>query len=56
MNSQETALVFPGQGSQYEGMLSSYLNNVREFKDIFEESSDILNINFLEILKFYLFM
>lgn len=51
MNSQETALVFPGQGSQYEGMLSSYLNNVREFKDIFEESSDILNINFLEILK-----
>ena len=51
MNSQETALVFPGQGSQYEGMLSSYINNVKKFKDIFEESSDILNINFLDILK-----
>ncbi len=51
MNSQKTALVFPGQGSQYEGMLSSYLNHVKEFKDIFEESSDILNINFLDILK-----
>ena len=47
----KNSVVFPGQGSQYTGMLSEYINNEISFKNTFVKASEILNINFLDLIK-----
>jgi [acyl-carrier-protein] S-malonyltransferase len=47
----KNSVVFPGQGSQYTGMLSEYINNEISFKNTFIKASEILNINFLDLIK-----
>ena len=37
--------LFPGQGSQSVGMMNN-LSSIAEVKQTFEEASDILNVNF----------
>ena len=51
MNLNQISIVFPGQGSQYVGMLSSYLDSFPSFQETFEEASKLLNINFIDLLK-----
>ncbi|QCI17744.1 ACP S-malonyltransferase [Buchnera aphidicola (Acyrthosiphon lactucae)] len=46
------AMLFPGQGSQYIGMLSSFFyknNNI--FKNTFDEASEYININLLKLIQ-----
>ncbi|AAM67892.1 ACP S-malonyltransferase [Buchnera aphidicola] len=46
------AMLFPGQGSQYKNMLSSFFqkkNNL--FKKIFDEASEYVNYNLLNLIK-----
>ena len=50
MNLNQISIVFPGQGSQYVGMLSSYLDNFPSVQETFEEASKLLNINFIDLL------
>tara|TARA_Y100001970_G_scaffold180262_1_gene219469 strand:- start:11442 stop:12374 length:933 start_codon:yes stop_codon:yes gene_type:complete len=45
------AFVFPGQGSQSEGMLSEYLIKEKNFNLLLNEAKDILNIDFFYLLK-----
>lgn len=47
----KNSVVFPGQGSQYTGMLSEYINKEISFKNTFIKASEILNINFLDLIK-----
>ena len=44
------SVVFPGQGSQYLGMLSSYFDNCPTFQETFEESSKLLGVNYIDLL------
>lgn len=46
----KVSVVFPGQGSQYPGMLSDYLKGSLIFKEKFEEASDILDLNLIKII------
>lgn len=39
------AMVFPGQGAQYIGMGEDFYNNFECCRDVFHESSDLLNID-----------
>ena len=47
----KNSVVFPGQGSQYVGMLSEYIDNETTFKNTFIKASEILNINLLDLIK-----
>ena len=47
MASLINAVVFPGQGSQYLSMLENYFLNEPTFKEIFETSSQIIDIDLL---------
>ena len=42
MNLNQISIVFPGQGSQYVGMLSSYLDSFPSFQETFEEASKFI--------------
>ncbi|RDY33071.1 ACP S-malonyltransferase [Lachnotalea glycerini] len=44
------AFIFPGQGSQYIGMGKSLYENYKIAKDIFDESSGILNFNLKDLI------
>ena len=46
----KNSVVFPGQGSQYVGMLSEYIDNETTFKNTFIKASEILNINLLDLI------
>ncbi len=46
--SREISLIFPGQGSQYPGMLDSTL--ISKYKDLISNSSDLLKFNIIDIL------
>jgi len=41
--------LFPGQGSQSVGMMNN-LSSIAEVKQTFEEASDILNVNFWDMV------
>ena len=50
MNLSQTALVFPGQGSQSAGMLVDYFNNHKTFSDTFENAKEITGIDFKSLI------
>jgi len=43
------ALLFPGQGSQYPGMCSRYIQEFPYIKKIFSEANEILNFDILDL-------
>ena len=45
---KEISLLFPGQGSQFTGMLTQDL--ISSYKDIIEEASDLLEIDFISLI------
>ena len=45
-----TAIVFPGQGSQYVGMTKDFNDNFEIAKSTFEEIEDYTQINLRKIL------
>ena len=50
MNLSQTALVFPGQGSQSAGMLVDYFNGHKTFSDTFENAKEITGIDFKSLI------
>ena len=50
MNLSQTALVFPGQGSQSTGMLVDYFNDHKTFSDTFENAKEITGIDFKSLI------
>jgi len=51
MSSNKISVVFPGQGSQYPQMLSQYIDNLSVVRKTFNESSDLLGIDLIKLLK-----
>ncbi len=51
MSSNKISVVFPGQGSQYPQMLAQYIDNLSLVKKTFDESSDLLGIDLIKLLK-----
>jgi [acyl-carrier-protein] S-malonyltransferase len=46
------AMLFPGQGSQYINMLSSFFQKKDNiFKKIFDEASEYINYNLLKLIQ-----
>ena len=43
----KTAVIFPGQGSQYKGMGHDFYNNYQESKQIYDTLNDILKKDLL---------
>jgi len=50
MNLKESAVIFPGQGSQYVGMLSEYFKQEASFTRVFHEASEFLGINLTHLV------
>ena len=48
---KKTSVVFPGQGSQYVGMLIDYFDAESSFRNTFSMASEILKINLFELIK-----
>ena len=48
---EKFSVVFPGQGSQYVGMLEEYFENHTSFKETFLTCSEILNLDLEKLLK-----
>tara|TARA_B100001013_G_scaffold294933_1_gene195217 strand:- start:6246 stop:7184 length:939 start_codon:yes stop_codon:yes gene_type:complete len=51
MYPKKISVVFPGQGSQYTGMLSDYFKNQPLFKKVFFDASNILNLDLFKIIE-----
>ena len=51
MSSNKISVVFPGQGSQYPQMLSQYIDNLSIVRKTFNDSSDLLGIDLIKLLK-----
>ena len=49
--SKALGFVFPGQGSQYHGMLNEYFLNSDTFCNAFEEAKDISGIDFKSLIQ-----
>ena len=45
------SIVFPGQGSQYPGMLNQYINDLPQFRSTFKQSSELLGKDLIGLLK-----
>ena len=45
----KTCFMFPGQGAQFVGMCSEVVNEVPAAKALFEEASDILGYDLLQV-------
>ena len=50
INKKNTAIIFPGQGSQYVGMGKDIYDNFKYVRDIFTMSDDILKTNLTKII------
>ena len=51
MSSNKISVVFPGQGSQYPQMLTKYIDNLSSVKNTFDESSDLLGIDLIKLIR-----
>ena len=51
MSSNKISVVFPGQGSQYPQMLTKYIDNLSLVKNTFDESSDLLGIDLIKLIR-----
>ena len=51
MSSNKISVVFPGQGSQYPQMLTQYIDNLSAVRSTFEESSDLIGIDLIKLVK-----
>ena len=51
MSSNKISVVFPGQGSQYPQMLTKYIDNLSLVRNTFKESSDLLGIDLIKLIK-----
>jgi len=51
MSSNKISVVFPGQGSQYPQMLTQYIDNFSSVRFTFKESSDLLGIDLIKLIK-----
>lgn len=47
---KKIAFIFPGQGAQYLGMGKDFYESYSSAKEVFEEASDILKINFARLI------
>ena len=45
-----TSIIFPGQGSQYPGMVKDFYKNFKSAREVLEEIEDITNINLKNFL------
>tara|TARA_B100001146_G_scaffold211905_2_gene210920 strand:+ start:600 stop:1544 length:945 start_codon:yes stop_codon:yes gene_type:complete len=50
MNLSESALIFPGQGSQSQAMLEDYFNNEEIFSNTFDEAREVLDVDFKSLI------
>ena len=50
MSSSSTAVVFPGQGSQYPKMLSEYFSEVKGFDEPFLKASEVINKDLIKLI------
>ena len=50
MSSSSTAVVFPGQGSQYPKMLSEYFSEVKGFDEPFLKASEVINKDLIRLI------
>ena len=48
--SQGVGFVFPGQGSQYIGMLEQYFSNEKKFNYVFDISKEVLGVDFKHLI------
>ena len=48
--SKNIGYAFPGQGSQYIGMLEDHFINSPEFNEIFNVAKDVLDIDFKDLI------
>ncbi len=48
---QKVAFVFPGQGSQYIGMLNSLAKEYNSVRDVFNESSEVLGYDLWQLIQ-----
>ena len=51
MSLTKFSVVFPGQGSQYPGMLLDYIDKEPKVKSLFLESSDLLDLDLIHLLR-----
>ena len=49
--SKSLGIVFPGQGSQYSGMLEKHFDGFVEFNKVFDQSKEILGLNFKDMIQ-----
>ena len=45
-----TAIVFPGQGSQFVGMVKDFYDNFSEAREVFQEVEDSAKISIKDII------
>ena len=48
--SQGVAFVFPGQGSQYIGMLELYFSKEKKFNYVFDKSKEVLGVDYKDLI------
>ena len=49
--SKSLGIVFPGQGSQYSGMLEKHFEGFVEFNKVFDKSKELLGIDFKDMIQ-----
>ena len=49
--SKTLGFVFPGQGSQYAGMLAEHFSNLKEFNTIFDISREVTGIDYKKLIQ-----